>query len=125
MRGVGGFLGGVLVLAGVFPISNVIRLPPYARQDELDIMRLVGATQAYVRGPFVVEGMIQGGLGGLLAVVLLWAGFRVIARDALAASDLLGRAVVFLPPQLCLFIVLGGMAVGVVGSLVSLGRSQV
>jgi cell division transport system permease protein len=125
VRGVGFFLGGILVLAGIFTISNVIRLTLYARQDELDIMRLVGATQAYVRGPFVVEGMIQGGLGGLLSVGLLWLGFRVVARDAMAASDLLGRAVVFLSPELCLFIVLGGMAVGVVGSLVSLGRSQV
>jgi len=125
VRGVGALLGGILVLAGVFTISNVIRLTVYARQDELDIMRLVGATQAYVKGPFVVEGMIQGGLGGVLSVALLWAAFRVVARNALEASDLMGRAVVFLPPELCLAIVLGGMAVGITGSLVSLGRSKV
>jgi cell division transport system permease protein len=125
VRGVGAILGGILVLAGVFTISNVIRLTVYARQDELDIMRLVGATRAYITGPFVVEGMIQGGLGGALSVGLLWLAFRMLARDALAASDLLGRAVVFLPTQLCLAIVLGGMLVGVVGSLVSLGRSKV
>jgi cell division transport system permease protein len=125
LRGLGAFLGGILVLAGVFTISNVIRLTVYARQDELDIMRLVGATPAYVKGPFVVEGMIQGGLGGLLSVGLLWIGFRVMARDALAASDLLGRAVVFLPVEVCLLIVFGGMTVGVAGSLVSLGRSRV
>jgi len=125
VRGVGGLLGGILALAGVFTISNVIRLTVYARQDELDIMRLVGATRAYVRGPFVVEGMIQGGLGGLVSVGMLWLAFRIVVRDALAASDLLGRAVVFLPLQLCLAIVVGGMLVGVVGSLVSLGRSQV
>src|SRR6185436_4119767 len=76
VRGLGAFLGGILALAGVFTISNVIRLTVYARQDELDIMRLVGATQAYVRGPFVVEGMLQGGLGGLLSVALLWLAFR-------------------------------------------------
>jgi cell division transport system permease protein len=125
VRGVGGLLGGILVLAGVFTISNVIRLTIYARQDELDIMRLVGATRAYIRGPFVVEGMIQGGLGGLLSVGLLWLAFRMVTRDALAASDILGRAVVFLPAELCLAIVLGGMAVGVVGSLVSLGRIEI
>jgi cell division transport system permease protein len=125
VRGVGAFLGGILVLAGVFTISNVIRLTVYARQDELDIMRLVGATQAYVKGPFVVEGMIQGGLGGLLSVGLLWLAFRFFARDAVATSDLLGRVVVFLPANLCFAIVLGGMAVGVVGSLISLGRSRV
>jgi cell division transport system permease protein len=125
VRGVGAFLGGILVLAGVFTISNVIRLTVYARQDELDIMRLVGATRAYVTGPFVVEGMIQGGLGGLLSLGLLWAAFHVAARDALAASDLMGRAVVFLPAGVCLGIVAGGMVVGVVGSLISLGRTQV
>jgi cell division transport system permease protein len=125
VRGLGAFLGGILVLAGVFTISNVIRLTVYARQDELDIMRLVGASQSYVKGPFVVEGMVQGGLAGALAVGLLWAALRVVARDALAASDLLGRAALTLPAQLSAIIVLGGMAVGVVGSLVSLGRSRV
>jgi cell division transport system permease protein len=125
VRGVGALLGGILVLAGVFTISNVIRLTVYARQDELDIMRLVGATRVYVKGPFVVEGLIQGGLGGLISVGLLWAAFRVLARDALAASDLMGRAVVFLPLDVCVFIVAGGMAVGVIGSLLSLGRSRV
>ena len=90
VRGVGALLGGILVLAGVFTISNVIRLTVYARQDELDIMRLVGATRAYVKGPFVVEGLIQGGLGGLISVGLLWGAFRVVAKDALAASDLHG-----------------------------------
>ena len=64
-------------------------------------------------------------LRGLVSVALLWGAFRVLARDALAASDLMGRAVVFLPAELCLAIVLGGMAVGIVGSLVSLGRSRV
>lgn len=125
VRGLGGFLGGILALAGVFTISNVIRLTVYARQDELDIMRLVGATQAYVRGPFVVEGMLQGGLGGLLSVGLLWLVFRVFAPGALAGSDMLGGAAFTLPPAICVAVVVGGMAVGVVGSLVSLGRSQV
>jgi len=125
VRGVGGFLGGILALAGVFTISNVIRLTVYARQDELDIMRLVGATQSYVRGPFVVEGMIQGGLGGVISVGLLWVCFSFFANGALQASDLLGRAVVFLPRDLCLAIVLGGMLVGIAGSLLSLGRSKV
>ena len=124
VRGVGVFLGGILVLAGVFTISNVIRLTVYSRQDELDIMRLVGATRAYVKGPFVVEGMLQGGLGGLVAVGLLWVAFRVFAKDALAATDLMGQAALFLPAELCAVLVLGGMAVGVVGSIVSLGRVQ-
>lgn len=125
LRGLGFVLGGILIAAGVFTISNVIRLTVYARQDELDIMRLVGATAAYVKGPFVVEGMLQGLLGGLTAVALLALAFRLFVRDALGASDLLGRAVVFLPASLCAALIVGGMLVGFAGSLVSLGRSRV
>ena len=116
---------GILVLAGVFTISNVIRLTVYAREDELDIMRLVGATQAYVKGPFVVEGMIQGGLGGLLAVGLLWLAFRWLAARLAGrlrpARPRAGRAAAASSASL---LVLGGMAVGVAGSLVSLRRRQ-
>jgi cell division transport system permease protein len=122
VRVLGAFLGGILVLAGVFTIANVIRLTIYARQDELDIMRLVGATPAYVKGPFVVEGMLQGAFGGLLAVGLLWVAFQVVARDAVAGSELVANASLTLPAAICLAVVLGGMAVGIVGSLVSIGR---
>jgi cell division transport system permease protein len=124
LRGAGAFLGGILVLAGVFTISNVIRLTVYAREDELDIMRLVGATRAYVKGPFVVEGMIQGGFGGLVAVGLLWVALGWLSRD-LASSELLGRTAFALPSDIATFLVVGGMVVGVAGSLVSLRRVRV
>jgi hypothetical protein len=72
----------------------------------------------------VVEGMIQGGLGGGLALVLLWGIFQMLSRDLLASSDLLGRAAIVLPARLAGLIVAGGMLVGLAGSLVSLGRSK-
>jgi cell division transport system permease protein len=124
VRGVGAFLGGILVLAGVFTISNVIRLTIYAREDELDIMRLVGATRSYVKGPFVVEGMIQGGLGGTVAAGLLWLALRWLSRD-LASSELLGRTAFALAPEVAALLILGGMVVGVAGSLVSMTRLRV
>jgi cell division transport system permease protein len=124
VRGVGAFLGGILVLAGIFTISNVIRLTIYAREDELDIMRLVGATRAYVKGPFVAEGVIQGGLGGLAAAALLWVALAWLSRG-LAASDLLGRTAFAVPPGVVLLLVAGGMAVGLAGSLLSLARLKV
>lgn len=124
VRGVGAFLGGILVLAGIFTISNVIRLTIYAREDELDIMRLVGATRAYVKGPFVAEGVLQGGLGGALAALLLWAALGWLSQG-LAGSDLLGRAAFSLPAGLALLLVAGGMVVGLAGSLVSLARLKV
>ena len=113
LRGVGAFLGGILV-----------RLTVYAREDELDIMRLVGATRAYVKGPFVVEGMIQGGLGGLVAAGLLWLALRWLASDV-SSSEMLGRAAFALPSSIAVALVVGGMVVGVVGSLVSLRRVRV
>ena len=122
VRGAGAFLGAILVLAAVFTISNVMRLTMYARQDELDIMRLVGAAPAYVKGPFVLEGMIQGGLGGVLALGLLWGIFHALSRDLLATSDLLGRTAIVLPPAMAALVVVGGTLVGLAGSLVSLGR---
>jgi len=124
VRGVGAFLGGILVLAGIFTISNVIRLTIYAREDELDIMRLVGATRAYVKGPFVAEGVIQGGLGGLVAAGLLWAALAWLSQG-LASSDLLGRTAFSMPATVALLLVAGGMAVGLVGSLISLARLEV
>jgi cell division transport system permease protein len=124
LRGVGAFLGGILVLAGVFTISNVIRLTVYAREDELDIMRLVGATRAYVKGPFVVEGMIQGGLGGLVAAGLLWATLRWLGND-ISSSELLGASAFAVPSGIVALLVAGGMLVGIVGSLVSLRRVRV
>jgi cell division transport system permease protein len=124
VRGIGAFLGGILALAGVFTIANVIRLTIYAREDELDIMRLVGASRAYVMGPFVTEGMIQGALGGLVALGMLWAALRWLSRG-LVSSDLLGHAAFVLPSGLALLLVLGGMLAGVAGSLMSLSRLRV
>ena len=124
VRVVGAFLGGILVLAAVFTISNVIRLTIYAREDELDIMRLVGATRAYVKGPFVAEGVIQGGLGGLAASLLLWTALAWLSRD-LQLSDLLPHATLSLSPALAVLLVAGGMVVGLAGSLMSLSRLEV
>jgi cell division transport system permease protein len=124
VRAVGAFLGGVLVLAAVFTISNVIRLTIYAREDELDIMRLVGATRAYVKGPFVTEGVIQGGLGGLVASLLLWTTLSWLSGN-LATSDLLPHATLALSPEIGTTLVGLGMVVGLAGSLISLSRLEV
>ncbi len=124
VRVVGAFLGGVLVLAAIFTISNVIRLTIYAREDELDIMRLVGATRSYVKGPFVAEGVIQGGLGGLVAWLLLWAALAWLS-GTLASSDLLPHATLTLSASVGSALVGLGMAVGLAGSLLSLSRLEV
>jgi len=121
IRGVGFLLGSVLTVAAALTVANVVRLALYARRDELEIMQLVGAPQAYVRGPFVMEGVFQGGAGALLALAVLgiaYLGLRARYFVPLAAA-LNVSSIQFLPLQLCFLLVVGGMAVGCIGGLVA------
>jgi cell division transport system permease protein len=121
VRGIGFVLGSVLTIAAALTVANVVRLALYARRDELEIMNLVGAPQAYVRGPFVMEGVLQGGLGALVALVALGAAFFALrARYLLPLASALNMSSIrFLPVELCVVLVLGGMAVGCLGGLVA------
>ena len=80
-------------------------------------MTLVGSPLAFIRGPFVAEGVIQGGLGALLSLLLLWVGFIVLARGGgggfEGVIDL--GTLAFLPPLTSLALVGGGMLVGAAG----------
>ncbi len=121
IRGVGLVLGSVLAIAAALTVANVVRLALFARCDELDIMNLVGAPQAYIRGPFVMEGMLQGGIGALVALIALGAAFVALRGRYLLplASALNMSSIHFLPAELCVVLVLGGMAVGCLGGLVA------
>ena len=61
VRGVGLLIVTLLAIAAALTVANVVRLAAHARRDEIEIMQLVGAPLAYVRGPFVAEGVLQGG----------------------------------------------------------------
>jgi cell division transport system permease protein len=65
-------LAGLLVLASIALIANTIRLSIFARRREVEVMKLVGATNWFIRWPFVIEGMVVGFMGGVLAVLVLW-----------------------------------------------------
>ena len=121
IRGVGLFLGLVLTIAASLTVANVVRLALYARRDELDIMNLVGAPQAYVRGPFIMEGVLQGGIGALVALLALGVAFLAMRARYLVplASALNVSSIHFLPAELCLVMIVGGMAVGCLGGLVA------
>ena len=73
VRGVGLVLTAVLLGASIFTIASVIRLTSYLYRDEISVMRLVGATEFYIRGPFYVEGLLQGLLGAVVALGGLFA----------------------------------------------------
>jgi cell division transport system permease protein len=121
IRGVGLAIGAVLTLAAALTVASVVRLALHARRDEIEIMQLVGAPTAYVRGPFVMEGVIQGGVGALVALVLLAAAFFALRGVYLVplAAAMNMSSIAFLPAELAVLLVVGGMAVGCVGGLVA------
>jgi cell division transport system permease protein len=117
IRRVGLTLGSLLTIAAALTIANVVRLALYARRDELAIMQLVGAPSVYLRGPFVMEGVLQGGFGAVLALAALALAFAALRARYLSplASAVNLSSVQFLPMGLCLLLVAGGMAVGCIG----------
>jgi cell division transport system permease protein len=121
IRGIGFVIGSILTIAAALTVANVVRLALYARQDELDIMQLVGAPQVYIRGPFIMEGILQGGAGALVALLALLIGFVAVrARYGTALAATVDVASIrFLPPELCLLLLVGGMLVGCVGGFVA------
>jgi cell division transport system permease protein len=120
LRGIGLSIVALLAIAAALTVANVVRLAASARQDEIEIMELVGAPLAYVRGPFIVEGILQGGAGALLAMLVLWGMFAAArARYGQFAADTIGLTpITFLPLHLSALVVAGGMVLGCVGGLI-------
>jgi cell division transport system permease protein len=126
VRTVGLTLGAVLILAAALTVANVVRLSLYARRDELEIMQLVGAPTVYVRGPFLMEGVLQGGIGAIAAVAVLAVAFFSVRGRYLVplASAMNLSSIAFLSVEVMLLLVFGGMAVGCLGGLVAARVTQ-
>lgn len=120
-------LGGALALAAAFMIANVIRLTMVLYQEEIGIMRLVGATERMIRFPFLLEGMIQGVAGGGIAcgliALLYYRGLEWLdPEQALIANSLFTT---FLSPQELAALIGGGALAGLAGSwLAARGRNE-
>ena len=113
----------LFLISSVLLISNAIRLSIFARRDEIEVMKLVGASDSFVRAPFVFEGMIQGLVGaGLAALVVIWLNFLFVdwSHDALPyvpiSSDAVNAAFVMV------VLVAVGVGIGVIGSFLSVTR---
>ena len=115
----------VLLIVAVVLIFNTIRVAMFARRREIEVMKLVGATNTFIRVPFILEGMLQGIVGGLVAVVGL-ARLRDIIEDLFSREELALFSNFVVPTNEFSFtvvlVVILGAAVGAIGSAVAVGR---
>jgi len=110
----GSVLGSVFALVAVIIIGSTIRMAILARTKEIEIMRLVGATNTFVRLPYLIDGTLKGLAGGAIAAVLSWAAVQLVSMNLMGAQF-------FSAQQVVLGIAAGGL-LGLVGSWVSVGR---
>lgn len=130
----GYFLAGMVIVAGIFFVGNTIRLILYNRREEVEIMRFVGASDAFIHTPFFIQGMVQGLMGSLAGIFFLFVLYRYISLHGLSmlgAEDAMGGLsflegttlnLVFLPPAYIFTIICISMVVGWLGSFLSLQR---
>ncbi|EDM98663.1 cell division protein FtsX [Pseudoflavonifractor capillosus ATCC 29799] len=115
----------MLVVMSLFIIANTIKLGTFTRRDEIAIMKMCGATNSFVRWPFVVEGMILGLVGAVVAFLLQWGVYSLIGQ-AIATSDTI-QLITIIPFETMALKVFGifcstGLVVGVGGSMVAIGK---
>lgn len=123
-RWAGTLLVLLMLVMTSFIITNTIRLALYAHREEIEIMKLVGATDWFVRAPYIIEGFVQGLIGSVGSIVLAYL-FLVIFRESLADNEILGAFI----PQLeflsffsLLIVIVSGVLVGAAGSFLAVRR---
>jgi cell division transport system permease protein len=122
VKGLGAVMAGLLVLASIALIANTIRLSVFARRREVEVMKLVGATNWFIRWPFVIEGVIVGFFGGLLAVLLLTIAKETFIDPLSERFELLAAPETIDFPLLVIVLMVACIAVSALGSGITLRR---
>lgn len=117
---VGYGMGAMFFAATVFIAANTIRLMLYSRREEIHIMRLVGATDNFIKFPYYLEGLIQGFCGSLIGLGILYAAFSAVGSQFAATLSAEMVSMRFFSVQICAAIIGGGMTTGLMGSFFSL-----
>ena len=119
----------ILLLISVFIISNTIKITVLNRQKEIELMQYIGATNGYVRGPFMVEGIMLGLIGSVVAILIIFAGYnyiinylagRYVALLSGISGYMVGVEMIF--TDLVIIFLTIGIGIGILGSLVSLKK---
>lgn len=124
IRVLGLMIATFLIMTVLFIVSNTIKLTVLARQDELEILALVGATPFFIKAPFLIEGMLQGAAGSLIAVAILTSGYYSMLANAanFLSFNPADAGLIFLPLPYIALLIFGGVMLGFIGSLVSLKK---
>jgi cell division transport system permease protein len=113
----------ILIIASIILIANTIRLSIYSRRREIEVMKLVGATNWFVRGPFILEGLLTGFVGAICAIVLLILAKEIALPAVIEHSSLTNDDVHALAFPLVALILIGtSLVIGAVGSGITLRR---
>jgi cell division transport system permease protein len=115
-------VAGMLLIASLLLVGNTIRLSIYARRREVEVMRLVGATNWFIRWPFMVEGLVCGLLGGVIAIGLLFLGKQVIVDPLADNFNLINSGDTIPFASLALVLICVAMGVSAIGSGLTLRR---
>jgi len=118
----GFIVGGLLCVAVLFIVTNTIKLAIYSRRDEIEIYKLVGATDWFVKTPLLIEGAMQGILGAVVALVILFAAYSLFTFRTIQLFGLPVMDVVFLNHGHLALILFLGLVLGLLGSFVAIGR---
>jgi cell division transport system permease protein len=116
-------IGALLSGAVLFIISNTIRLTIYSRRDEIEIQKLVGATDWFVKAPYMIEGCIQGVLGGAIAFGILSAMYSLLPFKTIHLFGLPMMDIIFLPRPYILALFFTGFLLGLLGSFIAITRA--
>ncbi len=122
VRLVGLIIGGLLFMGVLFIVTNTIKLTIYSRKDEIEILKLVGATDWFVKIPYMLEGIIQGIFSGVLALLTLFLAYFFISKEKAYFFSFALLDFSFLPYEYSLAIFLLSVFLGLVGSLIAVDR---
>lgn len=115
-------VGGILAIASTTIIANTVQLTFYTRQEEMEILRLIGATRLFIGIPYLIEGVVLGAIGGGVAIGILRGGFEIFKQkiEGLGVVGAFSSTFEFFPLPLSLTLLCGGIVLGCMGTLVSM-----
>ena len=122
IRLVGFVIGGLLCMGILFIVTNTIKLTIYSRREEIEILKMVGATDWFVKTPYLLEGIIQGILSGVFALIILYLGYFILSTKKIQLLGLAGLDFTFIPYEYALSIVLLSVLLCLLGCFIAVGR---